>query len=136
MVLPSCFMDILDEARQLVDAKKPLDVDRAQALIAAYQQEKKETEQLRARVGDLEFHFEVFEHLMVDRKLMLETFAELGLEIFSVPDADKGSWGWAWRWRGSTPTTGYERSIHALIAAIETLLREHVAHETSMPETT
>ncbi len=117
-------MNLLDEARQSVTAGKMLQVEQAKALISAYDEALEELERLRGRVGDLEFHYEVFEHLMTDRKLMIDTFAELGLEIYSVPDTDKGTWCWAWRWRNGEPQTGYERSIHALIAAVETLLKQ------------
>ncbi len=117
-------MNLIDNARQSLAAGKSLNTSQAQALFTAYDEATEELERLRTRVGDLEFHYEVFEHLMTDRKLMIDTFAELGLEIYSVPDTEKGTWCWAWRWQGGEPQTGFSRSIYALIAAMETLLTD------------
>jgi hypothetical protein len=115
-------MNVIDDVRQSIAAGKALHGAQTQALLAAYDETLEELERLRGRIGDLEFHYEVFEHLMLDRKLMIEKFAQLGLEIYSVPDTNTGTWCWAWRWRNGPAHTGYERSIHALIAAVEALL--------------
>lgn len=117
-------MNPIDEVRQNIEQNQPLEPMQAQSLLEAYDTAQEELERLQTRIGDLEFHYEVFEHLMSDRKLMIDKFTELGLEILSVPDQSKGSWGWAWRWRGGEPHTGYERSIYALIDAVETLLKD------------
>lgn len=117
-------MTLIEEARQSIEAGQTPERQQVQALLEAYDELLEEVERLRTRLGDLEFHYEVFEHLMTDRKQMIEKLADLGLEIYSLPNPDKGSWGWAWRWRNEEPHTGYERSINALLAALESLLKK------------
>jgi hypothetical protein len=120
-------MNLIDEARQRIKTGTPPDLIQAQALFEAYDQAQDELERLHIRIGDLEFHYEVFEHLMIDRQQMIGKLSELGLEIYSLPNPDKGSWGWAWRWRGGEPHIGYERSIQALVAAFETMFQHHLS---------
>lgn len=116
-------MNLIEEARQNIETGNIPELKQVQALLEAYDELCEDVERLRTRLGDLEFHYEVFEHLMTDRKQMIEKLSELGLEIYSLPNPDKGSWGWAWRWCGDEPHTGYERSINALLAAFESLLK-------------
>ncbi len=115
----------IDDIRQTIAEGAALSPAQAQVLLAAYDDVSLALERLRTRVGDLEFHYEVFEHLMTDRKVMMEKFAALGLEITSEPTSDRQSWRWVWRWHNEEHSNkGFERSIHALIDAIETLLSE------------
>ncbi|NJN65791.1 MAG: hypothetical protein HC884_03290 [Chloroflexaceae bacterium] len=118
-------LSLIDEAREGIAQGHALSRNQAQALLDAYNQASSEVERLQHRVGDLEFHFEVFQHLVVDRKVLIEKLAELGLQIYSAPDPSTGSWHWAWRWREDESHSGYESSISALIAAVEALLKLH-----------
>jgi len=114
-------MSLIEDARQLIKKGQPPTLATAKALLEAYDETKFELERLQARLGDLEFHYEVFQHLMIDRKELTEKLATLGLEVFSAPD-DRGSWSWAWRWRENAPVSGFESSVGALQAALESLL--------------
>jgi hypothetical protein len=105
----------------LIKKGQPPTLATAKALLEAYDEAKFELERIQARLGDLEFHYEVFQHLMIDRKELTEKLANLGLEVFSAPD-DRGSWSWAWRWRENAPVSGFESSVGALQAALESLL--------------
>ena len=102
-------MSLIDEARQGINQGHPPGLDQARALLAAYDTATAEVERLQHRIGDLEFHFEVFQHLMVDRKVLIDKLAELGLRIYSAPDTRTGSWHWAWRWRENDPHGGCQR---------------------------
>ncbi len=117
-------MSLLEDMRQKLNAGEMPDRQEMEELLDAFEEMHLEHERLRERNGDLEFHFEAFEHLMLDRKYMLDKLSALGLEVYRVPTADKSSWCWAWRWRGGKSQKGFERSINALVSAIETLLAE------------
>ncbi len=114
--------ETFEAVRAQVQDGHPPDGEQVAALLQAYDEAVVALQQLQSRVGDLEFHYDVFEHLMQERKLMIEQLAELGLQVSSVPDEESGTWCWAWSWRGSEPVAGYDRSIAAMMAALEVLL--------------
>lgn len=118
-------MSLIDDLREQLAAGEMPSVKEVRVLMMSYDEAVAEIEKLRARVVDMEFRDEIFRHLMDDRQVMIERLATLGLEVMSVPD-DLGSWSWAWRWRGGKPVGGFENSISALLAAIETLLANEI----------
>lgn len=129
-------MSLLEDIRQKFNDGEMPDREEVEELLDAFEEMHMEHERLRERNGDLEFHFEAFEHLMLDRKFMLDRLSALGLEVYRVPTTDKSSWFWAWRWRGGKAQKGFERSINALVSAIETLLAEQDNQDnTEQPQT-
>ncbi len=117
-------VDTFAALREQIQAGQPPSLAEVAALLQAYDDAVEALQQIQNRVGDLEFHYDVFEHLMQERKSMIEHLATMGLQVSSVPDEAAGTWCWAWSWRGSEPVAGYDRSITAMIAALETLLED------------